>query len=202
MRSEALWQMALISFSLIGASCSPTARETPSASKPDELTLSLWKEPPYGLPPASYNRIDIDTHSGDLLYYENFSDASGKVVMVETRFSKEVHRLGMGLPQARNWRLVWMPTDRSPANVKFLYPDVVDAANRLVGLLDRVRRADEERRPILEELLTSLRTEEPEHVCMRADLLSLEVTEKYGLPGLFRPDYALRLKELRRSTAR
>lgn len=193
----AIWLIVLTAMSFMGLSCVGISRDAPDAAGSDDACVNSQTMVSFSSAPTSYNRVDLDLNSGDFLYYEGFSDPSGRIGVCESDLSKEVRRLGIPVPRTRNWQLMWKKTESPGLHVMYAYPEVVRSANRLVGLLDKVNAPDDERRSILEEFMVILRTEAPRRARERADLLYMETAVKYDFPQIFSSAYEAHLRELR-----
>jgi hypothetical protein len=191
----------ILSLALVASCARPVQDRPPLSSTPNELAPdreSLGsQEHPLSPPGRSYARQDLDLNSGAFRYQEDSTASSGKTTIVESPLSREVRRLGIKVPETRNWQPMYIEKHNGGLHADFIYPKVVQVANQLLRLLEKTGTADNERRLILEKFMMSLRTEDPSRVCTEGDLMALELADKYDLNVFFRPEYEAYLRGLR-----
>jgi hypothetical protein len=137
-------------------------------------SLALWRTA-WGLMEES--AVDITT--GD---YRNRVYVCGvpvKSEIWESLLSREVRRLGMGVPAEREWK--HMGRHFGGVYRDSSYGFMMGPCENLVVILDETSTPDEERKAILEKLMKMLRTEEPDHVRDEAFLLTIEIADKHNL---------------------
>lgn len=105
----------------------------------------------------SINR-DLDLNSGDerVYVYTCFLKIKDKIQV--TPFSQEIHRLGIDVPKKRKWigtstKLLRLITKRY---ICYVYGGVPANCNFLIAMFNKVNLPDENRRIILNEIMTIL----------------------------------------------
>ena len=105
---------------------------------------------------------EVDTNSGDLRGTRYRADGTSVYGVYESGLSKEVRRLGITIPEHREWFVVVGSSGVSGAMyVDPAYGNLLPTARRLLEELDEIRATDEKRRDVLGRFMTSLRTEKP-----------------------------------------
>jgi len=140
---------------------------------------------------------DLDINSGDLKGEQVSPDGVLQHGIYESPLSIEVRRLGISIPEGRNWRPLSAMSFGLGMEVKLVYPDVLAAAYRLLELLDEANAVDSDRRSILERFMVNMRTEKWPRVIERAHLLVVEVADRYGQESPFSPEHMTYLRQLR-----
>lgn len=121
--------------------------------------------------------LDMDINSGDLRGLKPQLEPGDRYVVFESRLSKEVRRLGISIPQERQWRVL----GRVPSGgveIMNLYGSLLPTIDRLLDLLDETRATDELRRDVLERLMTCMRTSKPLDTISEVRSLCIEVKSK------------------------
>lgn len=137
----------------------------------------------------------IDIMSGDLRRTKSSSDGTTQYEVYESELSKEVRRLGVPIPEERQWRVIARPASKG-LHIRYVYADALLIAQRLLMLLDDVDASDEERRATIERFMNSIRTEKPSTAFKNGHMLILEIGNRHGLESPFTPEHT---ENLRRS---
>jgi hypothetical protein len=140
---------------------------------------------------------DLDINSGDLKGGLVSPDGVLRYGIYESPLSREVRRLGIYIPEERDWRPMSGIPGVSRMEVMYVYPDVLNAAYQLLKLLDTANAVDSDRRSILERFMTNMRTEKWPRVIEKAHLLIVEVADRYEQESPFRPEHMEYLRQLR-----
>ncbi len=141
---------------------------------------------------------DLDINSGDLKGELVSREGVLQFGIYESPLSREVRRLGISIPEERNWRPLSAMSFGLGMKVKLVYPDVLNAAYQLLKLLDRTNATDQDRRSILERFMANMRTEKWPRVVEKAHLLIVEVADRYGQESPFNPEHMGYLRQLRK----
>jgi len=139
------------------------------------LALGVWLSP--GRPWVFNFNTDIDINSGDFRDRVCVFCAPVKDRVYDSELSREVRRLGVGIPATRVWKRMGQK-----------YIRVLISCEELLNTLNEVKAPDEERRVVLERLMTSLRTEDADRASWQGRLLRNEVAGKRGL-HVFTPEF-------------
>jgi len=125
----------------------------------------------------------IDRYSGDITSLTYLCGVPIRRNIRESALSSEARRLGMDLPHARKWlRHSQDPNAPSSRVESFgLGEQVWEECDHLVLRLAQTGTPDEERRAILEKILTSLRTERLSDTEWRAVMMIADIDEKNRL---------------------
>ncbi len=122
--------------------------------------------------------IEIDLNSGDVKGTRYRADGTTVYGVYESELSKEVRRLGIAIPQEREWRsLASFGSGGTGGHFDNRYREVLPMARRLLNRLDEVNAADEERRDVLEDFMTSLRAGNPLHAINAGRTMIIEIRE-------------------------
>jgi hypothetical protein len=170
---------------------SPTPNDVSLAVEMDSHRQSVGD-----LPAARFVGTEIDINSGDLRGARSILDGPPWYEVYESELSKEVRRLGIPIPEEPQWMVISGPPSGG-MRVTYIYSRLLPAARMLLQFFDEANASDEERRAVLQRLMTSLRTEQPPDAIEKAHMLVLEVVDRHGLESPFLPDYAGRLQQLR-----
>lgn len=120
----------------------------------------------------------IDLNSGDVKGTRYRADGTTVYGVYESELSKEVRRLGIAIPQEREWRsLASFGSGGTGGHFDNRYREVLPMARRLLNRLDEVNAADEERRDVLEDFMTSLRAGNPLHAINAGRTMIIEIRE-------------------------
>lgn len=142
-----------------------------------------------------FTAMSIDLNSGDLKGSRYILDGPPLYGIYESDLSKEIRRLGIPIPEQRRW----MPISRAGfvngGEVMYVYEDFLPAARRLLSLLAQANAPDEERRAVLEKLMTSLRTEKANRAIETPYRLIVDVCDRYGLDCPLGPKFVEQLRQ-------
>jgi hypothetical protein len=120
------------------------------------LLLMVCVEYLLGFPRVFSVNKDFDLNSGDEREYVYVCFLKIKEEIKTTPFSREVRRLGIDVPQERKW----MPTHTKLFTIlrkiymNYIYGGVPGECNVLIKVFDEVNLSDENRRIILQEIIT------------------------------------------------
>jgi hypothetical protein len=139
---------------------------------------------------------DLDLNSGDTRAVLPAADGSRRDGIYETELSKEVRRLGIPIADGRKWVPI---TDRRAGSMELhsAYSSLPRMVDELLELFDQVKATDEERRDVLERLMTSLRTDRPPGAFEEVCWLIVEVSDRHGMASPFTPDFTEHLRKSR-----
>jgi hypothetical protein len=137
---------------------------------------------------------DMDRNSGDIRKSMLTADGSSRYEIHESDLSKEVRRLGIPIPDQRDWVLIYSAPRRG-IYVTPRYSRFLPRTRELLDVLNGVKATDEERRAILEKLMTGLRTDKWYNYA-DVDVLMLEVADRHGLASPLGVEYTQRLRQL------
>lgn len=135
----------------------------------------------------------IDIMSGDLRRTRSSSDGITQYEVYESELSKEVRRLGIPIPEERQWRVIARPASRG-LRIRYVYEDALLIAQRLLMLLDDVGASDEERRATIERFMNNIRTEKPSTAFKNGHMLILEISNRHGWESPFTPEHTENLQ--------
>jgi len=142
---------------------------------------------------------EIDINSGDVRGSRYRDDGSAHYGIYESELSKEVRRLGIPVPEQRDWWIIHGSSGGlGGMHVDPVYGNLLPTARRLLDRLDEVNAPNDERRDVLERFMTSLRNDRPLAAIQKGRMLIVEVCDCHGLQSPFVPGYTERLwRELR-----
>jgi len=172
---------------------SPTAGlSAPSAVAADAKTSS--GQDGTGYLPFVPSKVEMDRNSGDTRGVMPTADGSPRYEIRESDLSKEVRRLGIPIPDQRDWVLIHVAPGPG-MKVTPTYSWFLREARQLLDTLDKVKASDEEHRAILERLMTGLRTDEW-YSYAGVHALILEVADRHGRASPLGVEYTQRLRQL------
>ncbi|MDI6447556.1 hypothetical protein [Anaerobaca lacustris] len=141
---------------------------------------------------------EVDINSGDVRGSRYRADGSAQYGVYESRLSKEVRRLGIPIPDRRDWWPIAAPSiGVGGMRVTYVYENLLPTAHRLLDVLGKVNAPDSERRDIIERLMAGLQTERPPVAIANARALIVEVVDRYGLESPFLPHHTEHLRQRR-----
>lgn len=123
---------------------------------------------------------EIDINSGDVRGVRPTADGSSRYGIHESELSKEVRRLGIPIPDQREWVPIGGASGLGGMHVDYIYSRWLRTTRVLLDLLDKVNAPDEERRAVLQRLMTSLRTEKAPDAIDTVYALIVEVTDRHA----------------------
>lgn len=168
---------------------SPTPNDVSATVATDSYQQSIRD------PVALYFRTEMDLNSGDVRGLISISDEPPRYGIYETNLSREVRRLGIRIPEKRQWLRIDGSGYYGGVYIDNPYSDLPPDTREVLRLLDEVNASDEERRDVLERLMTSLRTEGFVAID-KVRMLMWEIRDRYGLTGPSLPDFGDRLRLL------
>ncbi len=138
---------------------------------------------------------EMDINSGDLRERVCVFGVPVKNEVYESALSHEIRRLGVAIPATRVWKRTGQSCLVQRSSINFRYRHVLMGCDDLLDILDEVKAPDEERRAVLERLMTSVRTEDGDRARWQASLLKNDVAGKRGL-HVFSPEFEETLKKV------
>jgi hypothetical protein len=123
---------------------------------------------------------DIDINSGDLRGVRAVAAGPPPYVIIESKLSKELRRLGIPIPAERQWKVAGRMS-AGGMDVYYQYESLPAVIQRLMATLDDADAPDEERRDVLWRFMTSLRSDKPSAAAGQAHMLWDEVSKRHGL---------------------
>jgi hypothetical protein len=154
------------------------------------MILSTWLI--CGHPWALSRQTQLDLNSGDLRYrvYAGRLPVSSRIF--ESSLSREARKVKVVIPPNRVWVTAFVRTRQKP-EPDFAYGMLVVQFDSLIGLLDQTSAPDEERRAILTEFMTSMRTQDALDAQEKGYVLMVKLGIKYGVNS-FTEDFVEQLK--------
>ncbi len=157
------------------------------------LVFSVWTllEQPW----LFLSTRDVDICNGDTRDQVRVCSLVVQTRIQESALSREVRRLGIGIPQTRTWKRAFEGRLVNTIQTDYYHGSALMWCDTLVHILDQAKAPDDERRIILEKLMATLQTGDAKRTQEEALLLIAEVADKHGL-DVFHPeikDYLTRL---------
>lgn len=126
--------------------------------------------------------LEIDLNSGDVRGWRYHADGTAHCGVYESALSKEARRLGISIPEQRDWfRVSGGPRTFFESEIKQAAMGLLRGGSELVRQLDEVQARDEERRDVLERFMTSMRTEPPPVAIGRGRMLIAEIRKRHSV---------------------
>jgi hypothetical protein len=139
---------------------------------------------------------EMDINSGDLRHQACIFCMPGNGRPYESPLSHEIRRLGIAIPATRVWKRIGQSCIVQRISINYVYRHVLLECDDLLDTLDEVEAPDEERRAVLESLMTSLRIETGDRAWWQACLLRNDVASKRSM-RIFTPEFEEALKKMR-----
>ncbi|MBM4024079.1 MAG: hypothetical protein FJ280_01550 [Planctomycetes bacterium] len=149
-----------------------------------------------GEPWVFSNNTDLDLHSGALRDQMFVFGVPVKSRVYESELSREIRRLGIAVPATRTWKRIGQANLVQRHSISSGYSRVLVRCDALLNTLGEVRAPDDERRVILQRLVTILQTQDPRSAGSQVRLRRDEVASQRGLRVL-RPEFEEKLKTRR-----
>jgi len=160
-----------------------SGRNTREPSGTPEISSFVGEKPvDSDLPATGVLALDIDINSGDLRHKRSILGGAPGYVVYESELSKEVRRLGIPIPQERQWRFL----GRAPSggmDVRSAYESLLPLIKAVLDLFDEVGVADQERREALAEFMVHLRVGSPRDAVSKAHELYTELDRRLDGQG-------------------